>query len=468
MVTVIAPNGGETIKGNFTIKWKYSDNNPCDLHTSDILLSLDGGATYSTKVASNLSDNITTFVWDTSKYESNKAKIKVVVTDNGIPSLQGEDESDGVFTLNINHNNLPPYIEILKPPAGETKASGNYLICWDDLDPDDNATITLYWDKDQSWYNNLEDKKDITWGIITSGIEEDCAKDSYLLDLSLIPCWCPWQRYFYVWGKIDDKINPPTYSCSKGRIIIYTKADVGGTTMGINKAMIEIGAGALSEDAFVFVICNPEYPSIDIANYKVTQNPSVYLPKSLEKSICEFKAVGMFGDLLKTCNTNGIKFDLVKGKTYITIPYDVEVKNQLKSSEDNLKIYYLNMEEKNWEKISFEQVLDKIKRTIKVRINKFGIYGILEEIPEGSYACSNISPYPNPLDLSKAGNYNINFGLLNNFKEIKIYNMAGELIETINTNYWNIVNKSYGSGIYYYLIFYNNGKIDKGKIAIIN
>ncbi|MBU0899465.1 T9SS type A sorting domain-containing protein [bacterium] len=473
LVTVISPNGKEAIKGNFIVNWKVTDENLSDLHHFNILLSLDGGVSYPITVVSNLQE--TTYLWDTSGYSSDKAKIKVIARDNGLPPLKGEDESDDIFFLN---NNLPPCIEMIKPPLGETKACYDYLVTWEDLDIDDNATITLYWDKDRDWFNNLTSLEGITWGKIISGIKEDdqdqnnLEKDAYLLDVSLIPSWYPWQRYCYIWGKIDDGINMPFYDCSQGRIIIYTQAKIGGMTKSTSGATIEINANALEEDAYVFVVNNPEDHSIKVANYKLTLNSNLHLSEILEKSIHEFKAVGMHGNLLTL--SSKIQVNQTEGVTYITLPYDEEVIGQLKTNEDNLKIYYLNKEEQRWEKLSYSQTIDKLARKIKTQINKLGIYGIIEEV-SNNVSIKSISLYPNPLNLTKTAEHKITFGRIVNFTKIEIYNIAGELIKTIedkeDTPSWDITNKYsqvVGSGVYLYLVFDKGRVVSKGKIAIIN
>ncbi len=72
--------------------------------------------------------------------------------------------------------NVPPWIQFLHPTWGDT-ANQEFLITWEDEDPDDNAIISLYWDDDNTGF----DGQSI---IGASYIEEDDTTDSFTWNVS--------------------------------------------------------------------------------------------------------------------------------------------------------------------------------------------------------------------------------------------------------------------------------------------
>jgi flagellar hook assembly protein FlgD len=86
----------------------------------------------------------------------------------------------------------------------------------------------------------------------------------------------------------------------------------------------------------------------------------------------------------------------------------------------------------------------------------------------------NVVVYPNPFKPSK-GHTEIRFERLTKNVTIRIYNIAGELVrleENIITGFfdWDVKNDSgekVASGVYIYVITDDEGRIKKGKIAII-
>ncbi|MDD3625777.1 MAG: SBBP repeat-containing protein [bacterium] len=82
---------------------------------------------------------------------------------------------------------------------------------------------------------------------------------------------------------------------------------------------------------------------------------------------------------------------------------------------------------------------------------------------------NNIIVYPNPWQINQ-GTQGIIFGNLTENVEIKIYNIAGELVKTIKpdkSNYlWEIANEDISAGIYIYILTNDKGEEKKGKIGI--
>jgi ligand-binding sensor domain-containing protein len=83
---------------------------------------------------------------------------------------------------------------------------------------------------------------------------------------------------------------------------------------------------------------------------------------------------------------------------------------------------------------------------------------------------SDIRPYPNPLVISGLGE-KVTFDKLPFAAKIRIYNLAGELVASLNsTNQWNGRNdrgELVASGVYLFFVFDPNGKHHTGKIAVV-
>ncbi|MBL8150807.1 MAG: PQQ-dependent sugar dehydrogenase [Blastocatellia bacterium] len=98
-VRIISPNGGEKVrKGEaFTINWISSDNT--SLRGHDILLSIDGGATYPIKIAEGLSGSSQSFVFTVpnDQEKTKAAKVRVIAIDGS--GNRGQDDSDTSFRI---------------------------------------------------------------------------------------------------------------------------------------------------------------------------------------------------------------------------------------------------------------------------------------------------------------------------------------------------------------------------------
>jgi hypothetical protein len=90
------PNGGQALAAgqSYTIKW-ISDDDEMSM-TADILLSVDGGATYPVTIASNVSDT-GSYNWMVPTLQTNNARIRVVARDAA--GNTGHDSSDANFSI---------------------------------------------------------------------------------------------------------------------------------------------------------------------------------------------------------------------------------------------------------------------------------------------------------------------------------------------------------------------------------
>lgn len=130
LVQVVHPNGGETLIGGsaFTIEWTATDQNGDDtIQSYEIRLSIDGGTTYNTIIASNIPGATKTFVWTvTGGLNTNSARIRVIATDSS--GATGQDSSNANFTI----TDPGVSVHLLTPNGGETLQFGQvYRITWE-------------------------------------------------------------------------------------------------------------------------------------------------------------------------------------------------------------------------------------------------------------------------------------------------------------------------------------------------
>jgi hypothetical protein len=118
----------------------------------------------------------------------------------------GSMSSGHVFTtIALPSTENHPRITITAPPYGNAIAEGNYVIAWDDADPDSNATITIFYDRDD---------RD-TDGVITAeGISEDDETDVFTWTVPSTLTGA-----FFVYARIDDGENLPEYDYSSGMLV---------------------------------------------------------------------------------------------------------------------------------------------------------------------------------------------------------------------------------------------------------
>ena len=126
------------------------------------------------------------------------------------------DTTSGVYTFTTSvpptQTSVAPLMTITKPPYGhELISSGGQLtITWQDDDPDDNATIGLYYDANHTGCNGT---------IITDSLSEDSSTDFYTWTL---PTTLPTGNY-YIYGQITDGTSPTECDYSSGRFVPSTE-----------------------------------------------------------------------------------------------------------------------------------------------------------------------------------------------------------------------------------------------------
>jgi hypothetical protein len=131
-------------------------------------------------------------------------------------TLQAGDATSGVHTFTTSAaptpTNVSPWLKIARPPYGHelVPAEGQLTISWEDDDPDDDATIGLYYDADDAGCDGT---------MIVEGLSEDSATDTYTWTL---PLALPTGSY-YIYGQISDDINAIECDYSSGGFVPSTE-----------------------------------------------------------------------------------------------------------------------------------------------------------------------------------------------------------------------------------------------------
>jgi PKD repeat protein len=106
--------------------------------------------------------------------------------------------------------NVPPAMGLVEPDGDRDLVDEAYEIIWWDNDPDDNASIKLYYDSNQNPIDGRTFITQISYG-------EDSGKDFYLWNTEDVP-----NGSYYISAVISDEINGEQYPVySSGRVTIF-------------------------------------------------------------------------------------------------------------------------------------------------------------------------------------------------------------------------------------------------------
>ena len=123
----------------------------------------------------------------------------------------------------------PPALTILEPDGFNDIADEFFTIQWEDEDPDSDATISLYYDTDNTGADGI---------LIALGLSEDPdgMDDRFTWDTSAVP-----QGDYYIYAIIDDGETPAVTAYSSGPVTVVTPPTV---TILAEPSSINIGQSA--------------------------------------------------------------------------------------------------------------------------------------------------------------------------------------------------------------------------------
>ncbi len=144
-VTVVAPNGGETLTvgTTYTIRWDASDDR--SVVGTSIYYSYDGGATYT--FIDSLTGNPGSYDWTVPNTPSSNCLVRILAYDGA--GNRGLDVSDGYFTI---EEAAGPYVWVssidlkLVTKGKSTYAQATVLVLDQDNNPVARASVHSHWD----------------------------------------------------------------------------------------------------------------------------------------------------------------------------------------------------------------------------------------------------------------------------------------------------------------------------------
>jgi YD repeat-containing protein len=98
-VSLLTPNGGESIMARSTYTINWSCTSPSGVTSQEIKLSTDGGTSFPTSIVTGLAGDVRTYNWNVpSELSTNQGRIRIIVTDGSMANVS--DDSDADFTVN--------------------------------------------------------------------------------------------------------------------------------------------------------------------------------------------------------------------------------------------------------------------------------------------------------------------------------------------------------------------------------
>ena len=111
-----------------------------------------------------------------------------------------------VFAISGTETNNAPTLTLTEPDGTDDTADQSYTITWTDEDPEEDATISLYYDTDNTGADGT---------LIVENISEDNETDSYTWDTTELAA-----GNYYLYGLINDGVNAAVTAYSSGTITI--------------------------------------------------------------------------------------------------------------------------------------------------------------------------------------------------------------------------------------------------------
>jgi hypothetical protein len=213
-IELVSPNGGpETTDTFFVIRW--TDDDPDD----DARISLyndqdtnpdNGRVMIVTNLREDLEGDGDSYVWDTSTLvEGQSFYVQAVISDGKNPEVSVY--SEGTVTIRHTGGNAPPTVDVLEPDGSGDTADLTYTIQYVARDPDDTASVSIYWDDDDGGYDG---------SAIVRDLDESDGPASYVWDTSGQPDGA--RLYIYV--VVSDGQNPQARDYGNGPVTIEHQA----------------------------------------------------------------------------------------------------------------------------------------------------------------------------------------------------------------------------------------------------
>ncbi|MDI6785395.1 MAG: T9SS type A sorting domain-containing protein [bacterium] len=368
---------------------------------------------------------------------------------------------DAKHTANYELENDFPFITLLNPKAEENTQVGNYTVRYKIKGKTlPNTTVSLYYDIDNQGYD----------GQIISFFSLNENRDKYFWDITKNPPK-EYNRYYYIYAILkDDESTTSSYSIGKIKFLLNNK--VGGAAFLADGTRVEIKPNVVCADDYSIAIKKLE---------EIKGKGKLYVISKAKDNISQFKHINydpIFNSTLReflvTHNGKEATFnkDIKNGITLI-IPYSEEIEE--KYQEDDLRVFYLDEDDKLFKLASNNQKVDKDKNLITAIVDHLSIYMILSKKQVNDF--NNTTAYPNPFNPITDNVFTIT-PIPDTTYKVKIYDLRGRLIRTLSKDNGEITSgseviwdgrndsqKIVADGIYFYLILSEDGSYS-GKMAV--
>lgn len=198
-ITITHPQRGDTAYYEFTITW--TDEDPDDDAVISLFWDNNESGQDGESIIAGISENdpADSYLWDMSEIDLDSVWVYASIFDGDTTVY---NYSDGPLMV----LNTIPNIMIVHPANGDT-ARDEFMIVWEDFDPDDAALIALYWD---------ENGEDFDGTLIpgAENLEENSLVDSFLWDITGIT-----QDFVWVYASISDA-DTTIWNYSSGPLVI--------------------------------------------------------------------------------------------------------------------------------------------------------------------------------------------------------------------------------------------------------
>jgi serine protease AprX len=210
MIEVTSPDGGAAVADTFfVIRW--TDDDPDDNARISLYNDQDtdpdnGRVLIASNLAEDPEGDGDSYVWDTSTLVNGRSFYVMAVIEDGT-NEPASSYSSGTVSISHTGGNSPPSVQVLEPDGEGDLADETFTIEYLAYDPDDIATVSLYWDTDSSGFDGSPIARDL---------EEDDGRGIYTWDTSGMEDGAT----LYVYAVVSDGKNPQARSYGTGPVTI--------------------------------------------------------------------------------------------------------------------------------------------------------------------------------------------------------------------------------------------------------
>ncbi|MFH1369035.1 MAG: kelch repeat-containing protein [Elusimicrobiota bacterium] len=396
-VTVIYPNGGETISNTATFTWTIYDYNGADTHVSEIYISADGGNTYSwyfqTAGAS--------YTLNTKELSNGPFyRVKVSVTDSGSPPENDIDASDADFRID-NQNLKPNMFSLVYPPDGSSRSILDINLSWEnggDPNPEDALSYRLVYST----------SADLSCPAVVSGLKTNSYK--------IAPSALTADKAYYWKVTAIDPLGLET-GCAKA-FSVYALSRF-KTESTDSKIQAEITEGLPAEG----------FLDIEILDSRASQAMRDADQDSIiDRSILKISDVSY---KISVCGINRNELQAQNPILSVKAAYD-DADNDgyfdgTLVKAESIRCAMLNEIKCKWEFPDAQQTLDKTQKRISFSLQKLGSITLLGAITPLSMI-SGVVNYPNPFAAGRQST-RIRYTLTESSDvTLKVYTLMGDLV----------------------------------------